>query len=207
MKKIISLMLVVVMLLSLAACKDNGKDNNESTTTTEPISIDAEVLKADWKTGKLFFPNGNFVQFPCKVSELLEKSGFKIGNESVLGDKVLAPKEEVTLNIVGEGIFFEVTARNTSKDPDVPYKDVNVIAYNFNNTNEGNRQIKFAGTLTPGATRKAVEDALGIPEGQKTEDTLYYYHGKHRSNRNVKLIVAFNSDNIVNSVSYEIVYN
>lgn len=202
MKKIISIMLALVMLLSFAACNKE----KEPSRPLETVAIDGEMLKADWQSGKIVFPNGNSVELPCKVSEFIEKSGLKIGNESALGDKVLAPKEEVTLNIVGEGVFFEVVARNTSKDPDVPYKDVNVIAHSFNNTSEGNRQIKFAGTLTPGATRKAVEEALGIPEGQKTEDTLYYYNGKHRSNRNVKLIVAFNSDNIVNSVSYEIVY-
>ena len=58
----------------------------------------------------------------------------------------------------------------------------------------GNRQIKFAGTLTPGATREAVEDALGRPKGQKKDDTLYYYNGENSKDRKVKLIVSFNSD-------------
>lgn len=203
MKKIISIMLALVMLLSFAAC---NKDKTPS-TPQETIAIDGEMLKADWQSGKIVFPNGNSVQLPCKVSEFIEKSGLKIGNESVLGDKMLKPREEATLNIVGGGVSFKATVRNTTSKPEISYKDATVIKYDFNNTYEGNRQIKFAGTLTPGAAREAVEDALGRPKGQKKEDTLYYYTGKNEKDRNVKLIVSFNSDDIVNSVSYQIVYN
>ena len=202
MKKIISIMLALVMLLSFAAC---NKDKTPS-TPQETVKIDGEMLKADWQSGKIVFPNGNSVQLPCKVSEFIEKSGLKIGNESVIGDKVLAPREELTLNIAGDGVTFKVTVRNTTSTPEMSYKDANVIEYNFNNTNVGNRQIKFAGTLTPGATREAVEDALGRPKGQKKDDTLYYYNGENSKDRKVKLIVSFNSDDIVNSVAYEIVY-
>lgn len=202
MKKIISVMLALVMLLSFAACNKE----KEPTTPQETVKIDGDMLKADWQSGKIVFPNGNSVELPCKVSEFIEKGEFKIGNESVVGDKKLKPREEVTLNIVGNGASFKVTVRNTTSTPEMSYKDASVIEYNFNNTNKGNRQIKFAGTLTPGATRDAVEDALGRPKGQKKDDTLYYYNGKNAKDRNVKLIVSFNSDNIVNSVAYEIVY-
>lgn len=202
MKRFILVLLALIMALSFAAC-----NNKEPSTPQETVAIDGEMLKADWQSGKIVFPNGNSVQLPCKVSDFMEQSGLKIGNESVLGDKVLAPRETVTLNIVGEGVGFKVTVRNTSSKPELPYKDANVVAYSFNNTIEGNRQIKFAGTLTPGATRDAVEDALGRPKGQKKDDTLYYYVGKNEKDRNVKLTVSFNSDDIVNSVAYQIVYN
>ncbi len=202
MKRIISIMLALIMLLSFSAC---NKDETPS-TPQETVAIDGEMLKANWQSGKIVFPNGNSVQLPCKVSEFIEQGGFKIGNESVLGDKMLKPREMVTLNIVGEGVSFKVTARNTTSTPEMSYKDANVIEYNFNNTNVENRRIKFAGTLTPGATREAVEDALGRPKGQKKDDTLYYYTGKNEKDRVVKLIVSFNSDDIVNSVAYEIVY-
>ncbi len=202
MKKIISIMLALVMLLSFAACNKE----KEPSTPQETVKIDGDVLKADWQSGKIVFPNGNSVELPCKVSEFIEKSGLKIGNESVLGDMVLAPREEVTLNIVGDGMSFKATARNTTSTPEMSYKEASVIEYNFNNTYTANRQIKFAGTLTPGATREAVEDALGRPKGQKKDDTLYYYNGENSKDRKVKLIVSFNSDDIVNSVAYEIVY-
>ena len=200
MKKIISIMLALVMLLSFAACNKE----KEPSRPLETVAIDGEMLKADWQSGKIVFPNGNSVELPCKVSEFIEKSGLKIGNESVLGDKVLAPREEVTLNIVGDGMSFKATARNTTSTPEMSYKEASVIEYNFNNTYTANRQIKFAGTLTPGATRDAVEDALGRPKGQKKEDTLYYYNGENSKDRKVKLIVSFNSDDVVNSVAYEI---
>lgn len=202
MKKIISIMLALVMLLSFAACNKE----KEPSRPLETVAIDGEMLKADWQSGKIVFPNGNSVELPCKVSEFVEQGGLKIANEDVLGDKMLKPREEVTLNIAGDGLTFKVTVRNTTSTPEMSYKDASVIEYNFNNTNVGNRQMKFAGTLTPGATRDAVEDALGRPKGQNKEDTLYYYTGKNDKNRTVKLIVSFNSDDIVNSVAYEIIY-
>ena len=202
MKKFISIMLALVMLLSFAAC---NKDKTPS-TPQETVKIDGEMLKADWQSGKIVFPNGNSIELPCKVSEFVEQGGLKIANEDILGDKMLKPREEVTLNIAGDGLTFKVTVRNTTSTPEMSYKDASVIEYNFNNTNVGNRQMKFAGTLTPGATRDAVEDALGRPKGQKKDDTLYYYTGTNEKNRTVKLIVSFNSNDIVNSVSYEIVY-
>lgn len=202
MKKIISIMLAMVMLLSFAAC---NKDKTPS-TPQETVKIDGEMLKADWQSGKIVFPNGNSIELPCKVSEFVEQGGLKIANEDILGDKMLKPREEVTLNIAGDGLTFKVTVRNTTSTPEMSYKDASVIEYNFNNTNVGNRQMKFAGTLTPGATRDAVEDALGRPKGQKKDDTLYYYTGTNEKNRTVKLIISFNSNDIVNSVSYEIVY-
>ena len=203
MKKLISIMLVLVTLFSFAACNKEPKP----TIPPETVKIDGDMLKADWQSGKIILPNGNYVELPCKVSELIEKGEFKIGNENALGDKMLKPKEEATLNIVGNGVSFKITARNTNPTTEISYKDASVIEYNFNNTNEGNRQLKFAGTLTPGATRDAVEDALGRPKGQKKDDTLYYYYGKNSKDRNVKLIVSFNSNDIVNSVTYEVVYN
>ena len=34
------------------------------------------MLKADWQSGKIVFPNGNSVQLPCKVSEFIDTSYF-----------------------------------------------------------------------------------------------------------------------------------
>ena len=204
MKRFISIMLVLVMILTFAACND---DKETSTTSPqETVSLDVEVLKADWKNGELFLPNGKTVKLPCKVSEFIEQSGLKIGNQDVFTNKVLAPEESVTLNVAGEGVNFKIKARNNTTE-EIGCMDATVIQYNFNNTNTANRQIKFASTLSPGVTRAAVEEALGVPKGQKSEDALYYYKGKNSDKRNVKLIISFNSDDIVNSVSYEIIYN
>lgn len=202
MKRFISITLALVMLLSFAACNEDA----DSSIPQETVSLNIEALKDEWQFGKLEFPNGKSVTIPCKVSEFIEQSGLSIGNEKALGDKTLSPKETVTLYIVGDGMSFKATARNTGLEPDMPYKDAKVVEYNFNNTNEMNRQIKFAGTLTPGVTRKAVEKALGVPKGQKSEDTLYYYTDKNEAGKKVRLIISFNSDDIVNSVAYEIVY-
>lgn len=203
MKKIISIMLVLVMLLTFVACNE---DKEVPSTPQETVSLNAETLKADWQNGELFLPNGKTVKLPCKVSEFIEQSGLKIGNQDVLANKVLAPEESITLNVSGEGVNFKIKARNTTRE-EIGCMDATVIQYNFNNTNTANRQIKFASTLSPGVTRAAVEEALGVPKGQKSEDTLYYYKGKNSDKRNVKLIVSFNSDDIVNSVSYEIIYD
>ena len=202
MKRIIAIMLAMVMLLSFNACKNNNNDD-ETQPPQETVSIDVEVLKADWQNGVLYFPNDKNVQFPCTVNEFVEKSGLKISNADIFSNKDIVPQEEITLNVAGEGLSFRIKAKNTSKES-VKYLDATIFYYSFNNTTEANRQIKFAGTLSPGATRIAVEEALGIPEGRTEEDSLYIYNGRNEQKKKVKLTVAFNSYNITNSVAYEI---
>jgi|GEM_PF-6326957 len=199
MKRIIAVLLAMVMLLSFAACKKN----DETQPPQETVTIDVEMLKADWQNGVLFLLNDKSVKIPCKVSEFIEKSGLKISNADNLANKDIAPQEIITLNVVGEGLSFRIKAKNTSKEA-VKYLDTKVFYYSFNNTNESNRQIKFAGTLTPGATRAAVEEALGIPEGRTEDDMLYTYNGKNAQKRKVKLTISFDSYDIANSVAYEI---
>lgn len=200
MKKIIAVMLVFTMLFSLAACKKERKPSK----LEETVPIDVEALKADWTNGELII-NGKTIKIPCKVSEFVEQSGLKIGNADVLGEKILKSKQSVTLNIVGPSISFKIKALNVGKE-EIGYQEAMVVKYDYNNTNEGNRQIKFAGTLSPGAARSAVEEALGIPEGQTTTDQLYHYKGKNADNKTVELIVAFNSYSVANSVSFEVKY-
>ena len=202
MKKIISIMLALVMLLSFAACNKE----KEPSTPQDTVSLDVKELKKTWQDGALMLPNGKTVKIPCTVTEFIEQSGLEIANENVLGDKTLSPKETVILNVASEDINFKITVRNTTSKNDLSYKDANVVEYNFNNTNEANRQIKFAGSLTPGVTRKSVEKALGVPKGQKSEDALYYYTDKNSEDKDIQLVVSFNSDDIVNSVSYKILF-
>lgn len=205
MKKIISIMLVAILLFSFAACNKKETMSEDTEALKETVKVDAEALKSDWKNGELVI-NDVSIEMPCKVSELIEKTGLEISNQAILGEKVLNAGETLSLNIVGEDIYFKVMVRNNTKEDGLNYMDATVIKYDFTNANEGNRQIKLAGTLSPGVSRKDVEKALGIPEGKTSEDTLYSYEGKNSQNRKVELNVSFNSFDVANSVSFEIKY-
>ena len=199
MKKLISILLVVVMLLSFAAC---GK---EKTPPVETLTLDTETLKADWKKGTLVFVGDKTVKIPCTLNEFITNSGATINNNKAYDGKMLEPDESLSFYISVEGASMKLTVKNT-KDEAVSYLDAFVSGYSYNNTNEVNRQIKFAGTLSPGVSRSDVEKALGIPEGKTSEDVLYVYQGRNDKNRKVELSIAFNAYGVVNSVSYEILY-
>ncbi len=199
MKKIISIILVAVMLLSFAAC---GK---EKTPPVETLPLDTEALKADWKNGTLVFPGDKTATFPCTLNEFIKNSGATINNDKAYDGKMLESEESLSFYVSAEGANFKITVKNTT-DEAVSYLDAYVSKYSYNNTNEANRQIKFAGTLSPGVARSDVEKALEIPENRTSEDVLYIYEGRNAKNKKVNLNIAFNSDGVVNSVSYEILY-
>ena len=200
MKRFISIMLALTMLLSFAAC---GEKEGPA-ELKETVPMDVEQLKTEWKNGALVI-NDKEVKIPCKLSEFVEKTGLKLGNESTNTKKILKSDETLTFNVVGPEISFKITVKNVGR-LEVDYKDASVVKCVFNNTTEGNRQIKFAGTLSPGAAREDVQKALGIPNGQSKDDTLYRYREKDEATgRVVELIVSFNSYDVANSVSYEII--
>ena len=199
MKKFISIILVAVMVLSFAACDNNKKP------PVETLPLDTEALKADWKNGTLVFPGDKTVTFPCTLSEFLEQSGAKINGTQVTEDTILESDESASFYASVEGANFKITIKNTT-DEAISCANAYVSKYSYNNTNEANRQIKFAGTLSPGVSRSDVEKALEIPENRTSEDEFYIYEGRNSKNKKVKLIVAFNDDGVVNSVSYEILY-
>lgn len=68
----------------------------------------------------------------------------------------------------------------------------------------GYRAITVAAGLTVGVTRAQVEEALGISGGQTNEDRLYIYKEKVSDEQTIRLAVSFNSDDIVNSISYKV---
>lgn len=199
MKKVISIILIAVMLISFAAC------NKKPTSQGETLPLDIEALKADWKKGTLVFPGDKTVNLPCTLSEFVENSGVKINKEKDFEGKMLAPDESMTFYVSVEGASIKITVKNITKES-ISYMDANVSKYSYNNSNEANREIKFASTLSPGVSRSDVEKALEIPENRTSEDVLYIYEGRNTKNKKVELIVAFNSDDVVNSVSYEILY-
>lgn len=199
MKKIISIILVAVMLLSFAACSDEKKP------PVETLPLDTETLKADWKNGTLVFPGDKKATFPCTLSEFLKNSGATINDAKSFEGKMLEPEESLSFYVSAEGASIKITIKNT-KDEAISYLDAYISKYSYNNTNETNRQIKFAGTLSPGVSRVDVEKALEIPEDRTSEDSFYLYEGRNSKNKKVILNVAFNADGIVNSVSFEILY-
>lgn len=201
MKKLIALLLIVVIAFSITACTDKHKDDNVTQQTT--IKLDAEKLKANWKSGEITFADGKKATIPCTPKELAEKSGLSIRNYDAISIKTLAPGESFTINIVNDNTSIDVKCENKTEEP-INILDSTVIKYSFNNTKSGNKEVFFAESLTVGVTRDAIVDALGEPKSTAGEDTLYFYTGKNSKGKRIELRVGFNANNIVNSVSYEV---
>lgn len=197
MKKIISILLVLLIAVSVTACSSKNDKNPET------LPLDVEQLKENWQIGELVFANEKSVELPCTVTEMVNASELGIYNEKNIKVLTLKSGESKTIYLTNDSTRLEITCKNKGKE-DVNIMDSTVIGYNLTNVSSGNRKIKFAGTLTPGVTRADVEKALELPENAKNTDTLYYYNGKNEKNKNVELIVSFNSDNIVNSVSFSV---
>lgn len=197
MKKVIALLLVLIIAFSITACDGVGNNN-----TTEPPTINNEELKENWKAGEVVFANNKTATVPCSVKELKEKSELEIYNSNNIINITLKPDETKTIYLVNENTRIEIKCKNTT-DADVNIMDSTVVKYNFNGVKAGNRKVKFEGGLTIGVSQTDVETALGIPEGDTTEDGVYIYKGRNK-NKKVELRVAFNSSNVVTSVVYEV---
>ncbi len=203
MKKIISLILVAVLLFSFAACNnDNSKDDKNTTENQSTIELNVEELKYNWTSGVLTFANGKQITLPCTVSQFLEASGLSI-NAYGFDTKVFAPDESKTYYAVDENTYISVKCINLTSE-DIKVTEATVCEYSFNNTNKGNRNINFANTLTVGATKTKITEALGEPQNIAGENTLYYYKGKNDDMKKVELRIGFNSDDIVNSVAFKL---
>jgi pyrroline-5-carboxylate reductase len=72
-------------------------------------------------------------------------------------------------------------------------------------TSDPKAVISVAAGLTVGVSRADVEEALGIPEGKTSEDRLYTYTVKVEDIDAIRMNVSFNSSNIVNSISYDLI--
>lgn len=204
MKKFISLILVAVLAFSFAACNNNSKDDTTTTTIEQStLELNIEELKYNWTDGVLTFENGKQITVPCTVSQFVEASGLKIANESLIAAKPLKPDESKDIYLGNETISICVECENNTTE-DINLADATISEYSFNRTIEGNQTVKFANTLTVGVGRADVEEALGIPKGATAEDVLYVYSGRNNKRDKVELRITFNSDNIVNSVAFEI---
>ncbi len=202
MKKIISLLLVLVIMFCVTACKNNtdNDDNKEYLAETQPI--DVETLKANWKEGIITFSNGNNVTLPCTLEEFLKQSELEIYNSSNFENRTLQKNETVTMNAVDAKTSISVKCKNQSNDPQNIMQTM-VVKVVVNNTVAGNRGIKFADTLTAGGSRADVEAALGIPKGKTSEDVLYTYEARNSKNKKIELRITFNSDDVVNAVTFD----
>ncbi len=198
MKKLIALLLVLIIAFSITAC--DGSGNN---TTTEPPTINNEELKENWKAGEVVFPNGKSATLPCTVKEIKETSELDIYNSANITKITLKPDETQTFYLVNDNTRIEIKCKNTT-DVDVNIMDSTVVKYSFNGVKPGNRKIKFEGGLTIGVTQADVETALGVPEGNTTEEGVYIYKGRNSKNKKIELRVGFNSSNAVVSVVYEV---
>lgn len=203
MKKLISLVMVAVLVFSFAAC--NNDSNDDTTTTTEPstLELNIEELKYNWTDGILTFANGKQITVPCTVSQFVGASGLEIQNADRITNIVLEPDDSKDIYLSSDDTYIGIECENLTTE-NVNIMDATVVEYSFNNTKEGNRSIKFANTLTAGVGRADVEEALGVPKGATAEDVLYVYSGRNNKRDKVELRITFNSDNIVNSVAFEI---
>lgn len=201
MKKIISLALTLVLLFSFAAC-NNGDEKNTNNSEQSTLPLDVEQLKYNWTSGILLFSDDKQITIPCTVAEFLEASGLDV-NVIDINNQTLASGKSKTFFVLNEEVRVSVTCKNSSKE-DIKIADATICEYSFNNTNEGNKNIKFANTLTVGTGKTAVIEALGEPKKTAGNETLYYYIGKNDKGQDVELRINFNSDNIVNSVAFKI---
>ncbi len=208
MKKIISLILAAVFALSFASCNKSDTDSKESTSNNpayEPstLELNADELKSNWKDGVLTFANGKQVTLPCTLKQLIEASGLEVQNANLIGDVIIEPDESEDFYLVDDDTYMHIECENRTKEH-LNYMDTTVVEYSFNNTKSGNQNIKFANTLTVGVGRADVEEALGIPKGATSNSVYYSYKGRNGKREKVELRINFNSDNIVNSVAFEI---
>lgn len=201
MKKIISLIMVAVLLFSFAACKNDGEDDTKNPTQST-LPLDVEQLKHNWTSGILVFANEKQITLPCTVAQFVEASGLSIHSVDIY-TQTLSPGTSESLYVADENSRIIITCKNPTTE-DVKYSDATIYEYSFNNTNPGNMNIKFANTLTVGVGKANVVEALGEPEKISGNNTLYFYNGKNDKKQDVELRINFNSDDIVNSVAFQI---
>lgn len=206
MKKIIAILLVLVLtIFSFAACnKDDDSGQTEDNNENVPMEkFDEEKLKETWTAGEISFPNGEKLLLPCTVKEFVETSGMKIRNEETYANNKVQPDKTLSMQLDAENAQIKISCKNTGTS-DISYLDATVTGFSFFNSVDGNKTITVAAGLTVGITRVAVESALGIPKGNTSEDKLYTYKSKVADGQQIRMNVSFNSDGIVNSISYKL---
>lgn len=206
MKKVIAVLLaLVITLFALSACNKDDGTSNEDYGDYKPVEkFDGDKLKETWTTGEITFGNKNKIKLPCTIDEFLQASGLKIANEQAFANKQYKPGESITIPLSGQDTQLKIDCENLGTT-DCGYKDTTVVGFNYFNSANGNRAITVAAGLTVGVPRADVEEALGIPEGKTSEDRLYTYTVKVEEKDAIRMSVSFNSSDIVNSISYDLI--
>ena len=206
MKKVIAVLLaLVIALFALSACNKDDGTSNEDYGDYKPVEkFDGDKLKETWTTGEITFGNKNKIKLPCTIDEFLQASGLKIANEQAFANKQYKSGESITIPLSGQDTQLKIDCENLGTT-DCGYKDTTVVGFNYFNSANGNRAITVAAGLTVGVSRADVEEALGIPEGKTSEDRLYTYTVKVEEKDAIRMSVSFNSSDIVNSISYDLI--
>ncbi len=204
MKKVVALLLIVVLVFSFAACKKT----EEVPETTTGVPFDKEVLESNWQDGTITFENGKTLKLPCTVREFVEASELTLQNADKLAEKELKKDEQFTARLFkGTDTDISITGKNIGNDV-VSFMDAKVTKYSFKRGGSdsllGNKKLKFAGTLTVNASRTDVEEVLG--EGKEGYGGIITYEGKNSGNRKVQMKISYGDNNLINNVSFELVY-
>ena len=114
----------------------------------------------------------------------------------------LEPGAKKSLNLVNADTLISLKCENTTKEA-IKVEEATVIGYTINRTKEGNAKVKFANTLTVNADKADVEEVLGVDETAEQKG-FSKYQGTNAKKEKVEMRVTYDSDNLVNSVAFEI---
>lgn len=199
MKKVIAILMVAVMLFSFAAC---NKDKTDGDNNQEINQIDKEELKQGWQEGVLTFANGASVTLPCSVKEIMNVSGLSIPILTQNTATTLAAGLTKSFNLVDSDTTIAIKCQNDGKE-NINLEDAMVVGYSFNRTKAGNSKVLFANTLSVNAKRTDVEEVLGVDE-KAEQKGFSKYQGQNSKGKKVEMRVNYDSNNLVNSVAFEI---
>lgn len=186
------------MVFSFAACnKDEQLDGLPS-----QAPIDKEELKQGWQEGVLTFANGKSVTLPCTIDEIIAASELSVPSLDNMKGETLKAGAQKSLNLVNSDTLISIKCKNTTKE-DIKIEEATVIGYTINRTKDGNAKVKFANSLTVNAGRVDVEDVLGADD-QAEEKGFSKYQGTNSKKKKVEMRVTYDSNNLVNAVSFEI---
>ncbi len=216
MKKIIALLLCVSILFCFTACNNTSTDYLD-----EPVELDVEMLKANWDKGEITFANGETLTLPCLKNEIESTSELVMYNAFSHVNDVIGIGESFENYLMDRDTKISATYVNLYEKKEIKLMYSIVSTVTIEDIKEGNRWIKFAGTLTTGVARADLEEALGIPEGATAEDDTYTYISEN-GGRTVTikdqlgvyedvtyecvktlLIVTFNEKDIVSKIQYK----
>ena len=186
------------MVLSFAAC-NKDKDKDEGPTVAP---IDKEELKQGWQEGVITFANGKSVTLPCTIDEIVKASELSIPSLDTMKNTTLEPGAKKSLNLVNTETYISLKCENTTKEA-IKVEEATVIGYTINRTKEGNAKVKFANTLTVNAGKADVEEVLGVDETAEKKG-FSKYQGTNAKKEKVEMRVTYDSNNLVNSVAFEI---